>query len=211
MGDHQHHAFAAIGPEPLSTEAHDVASTGPDTEPARQCITGAGTIPQECDRPESGQKLVCFLQQDDRDRCDDAGTGILQDLPEQQNGPAMRHHGEHHHAEAVPDQVVSSARCWFGMGLASAQSPRESAGRRGLPPTCGCWRARADSATACSRAGNRPEASWFSSGRTRGFAKQQPGHHPGEEHQMAPVANRAVLTKEVVLAGLGNHRGIGLE
>ena len=42
-----------------------------------------------------------------------------------------------------------------------------------------------------------------------GFAQQQPGDHPGKEHQMALVADRAVLTQEAgeltVEPGWGIH------
>jgi len=48
---------------------------GPDTEPAQEFIAGEGTIGQERDHPESGQKLVYFHQQGDRNRGAYARTG----------------------------------------------------------------------------------------------------------------------------------------
>ena len=47
---------------------------------------------------------------------------------------------------------------------------------------------------------------------TDGFAQQQPGDHPGEEHQMALVADRAVLTQEAdqlsMQLGTGCHEDL---
>jgi hypothetical protein len=44
---------------------------------------------------------------------------------------------------------------------------------------------------------------------TDGLAQQQPGHHPGEEHQMALIADGAVLTEKAgeltVEPGSGIH------
>ena len=43
------------------------------------------------------------IQQRDRNRGTDAGAGILQGLPGQQNGPVVDDHGENHDVEAVPE------------------------------------------------------------------------------------------------------------
>jgi hypothetical protein len=48
--------------------------------------------------------------------------------------------------------------------------------------------------------------------KTDGLAQQQPGHHPAQEHQMALIANRAVLTQEAgeltVEPGTGIDEGL---
>jgi hypothetical protein len=133
MGNDQVHRLAAISPEPHTTEAptlpaaqvqpayltaerrcgamdlsiiaqaHHSAPAGPSAEPGDQLITGKSTIRQQRDRPETTQEPIGLLEQSDRNRGTDAGTGMLERLPEQRNGPVVNHHGENHDAEAVPE------------------------------------------------------------------------------------------------------------
>ena len=76
----------------VAGQAHHVAPAVPALEPAEQCLTREGAIGQQRDRPEPGQEPIGLLQQADRHRCTDAGTGMLQGLPEQRNRPSVADH-----------------------------------------------------------------------------------------------------------------------
>ena len=86
--------------------------------PARQEISaGETTIRQQRDRPESGQQPINLLQQTDRHRRADAGTGMLQGLPEQRNRPAVADDRDHPMQKRFQSIVVSRARCKAWPGL----------------------------------------------------------------------------------------------
>jgi len=87
----------------VTAQAHHVVPAGSAAEPGDQLITGKSAIRQQRDRPETTQEPIRLLQQSDRNRRADAGTGMLQGPPEQRDRPAMDHHRHHHHAEAVPE------------------------------------------------------------------------------------------------------------
>ena len=97
-----HRRRGAVDPR-IRAEAHHVAPAGFTVKPADQLLTGKGAIRQKRDGAERSQEPIGLLQQSDRNRGTDAGTGMLQRSPQQRNGSAVAHHGENHHAAAVPE------------------------------------------------------------------------------------------------------------
>jgi len=240
MGDHQIHALAAIGPEAHATEApalpaaqlqlahlaaqrrcravdlgvatqsHDVAPAGSAAEPGDQLITGKGAIGQERDQLESGQEPIRLLQQSDRNRRADAGTGMLQGLPEQRNGPVVDHHGENHDAEAVPEHRGVKGKMQAVVWLLPVLERPEHQGaiqRLNVDATVGQPALTAALPAGSEAMGQRQTR--LPAVETDGFAQQQPDHHPGQQDQVTPVGNGAVLTEKAceltVEPGSGIH------
>jgi len=227
MGDHQVYALAAIGPEPdateapalpaaqlqlehlaaqrrctamdlgVTTQAHDVAPTGPPAEPAQQFIARECAIRQECDRPESGQKLVGLLQQGDRDRGADACTGMLQGLPQQRNGPDVSHHREHHNAEAVPQhrgvEGQMQAVVWL---LPLLERPEHKRAIQHLNVDATVDQPALTAALPAGRQTTGRGQPGIAAIETNGLARRQPNHHPSKQHQMTLITDGAVLTQE---------------
>jgi hypothetical protein len=181
----------------VAPEAHDVAPTGPATEPAQQFIAGEGTIGQERDRPESGQKLVCFLQQGNRNRGADAGTGMLQRLPQERNRPAVDHYRHHHHAAAVPEHGgIESQMQAVALVLPVLNCPEHERAIERFHINAAVGQPALTAPLPAGRQAMGQRQTRLPAIETDRLAQQQPDHHPAEEHQMAPIADGAVLTQE---------------
>ena len=76
----------------VSTQVHLIARAGLAAEPGDQLVARENAIRQKRDRTESAQELIRLLQQSDRDRGTDAGTGMRQRLSQQRDRPVLGNH-----------------------------------------------------------------------------------------------------------------------
>jgi len=119
----------------------------------------------------------------------------------------MADHGEHHNTETVPQHrgVESQMQgvAWLLPMLDRTEHQRAVEGLTIDPPI-------AEPTTAASLPAGRQAASQRNGSlllvKTNGLAEQQTGDHPAQEHQMAFVADRAVLTHEA--GELSMERGV---
>lgn len=91
----------------VTTQQHHIAPAGSTFELGDQVLAREGAIHQQHDRAESGQELVHLLQQSDRHRGADAGTGMLKHLPELRDRPALSY------PDTAPPRRSGSTASWF--------------------------------------------------------------------------------------------------
>jgi hypothetical protein len=136
-----------------------------------------------------------------------------QRLPEQWNGPPVADNGENHHAEAVPQhrgvERQMQGAAWVLPVLNRPENQRAIEGFH-VNAAVGEPAPAATLPAGCQAMGQRQTR--LQAIETDGFAQQQPGDHPGEEHQMALVTDRTVLTQKAgeltVEPGSGFHEGL---
>jgi len=197
----------------IGAQPNHVAPARAPLKPAEQLGTGKGTIGQHSDRVEPREQTISPLQQHDHHLSADAGTGMLQRLPEQWNGPAVADHGDHHDAEAVPEhRGVERQMQGVALILPLLQCPehQRTVERLGVDAAVGeptpAAPLPAGRQATVQRNGSLPLA------KTDGLAEQQTGDHSAQGDQMALVANRAVLTEEAcelsMEPGMGIHEGL---
>jgi hypothetical protein len=86
----------------ITAQAHHVAPALAALEPTEQLGAGEATIGQNGDAAETSQQLIGPLEQSDHHLGADAGTGMLERLPQQRDRPAVADEREHHDTTTVP-------------------------------------------------------------------------------------------------------------
>jgi hypothetical protein len=122
---------------------------------------------------------------------------MLPGLPQQRNGPAVSHYGENHDAETVPKhRGVEGQMQGVAWVLPVLDRPENEWAIEHLHIDAAVSE---PALTAPLPAGSQAvpqRQTRLPAIEIDGLAQQEPGHHPGQEHQMTVVNNRAVLTEE---------------
>jgi len=159
------------------------------------------------------QQPIGPFQQRNHDLSADAGTGVIQRFPQQRDGSAVGHHGENHHAAAVPQH--RGVECQM-QGMAWLLPVLDRPQHQGAIERLNVDAAVAQPALSASLSvggqavAQRQHA--VPALETEALAEQQPGDHPAQQHQVPLSHSMAVLTQEAdqltMEPGLGIHGGL---